>query len=77
MANQISMMMWVVYDHPKDHPDGFIARQVVITDREIFFTTKTVMSQDLAVIRKTMTGLKLVMIPRSPTDDPGIVEQWL
>jgi len=68
--------MWVVYDHPSDYPDEYVARQHVVgvagqqpTDR--------MMTGTLESIRVALTNLGLVCITRSEEDDPVIVETWL
>lgn len=71
------LVMWVVYDHPRDHPEQYVARQHIVgiagdqpTDRVMFAAT-------IESIRAALANLGLVCVPRSPADDAVIVETWL
>lgn len=65
--------MWVVYDHPKDFPEWFVARKW-IGDVP---TNVCMMSCDLEEVRSFLRNLRLVKIARHPSDDPVVVEQWI
>jgi hypothetical protein len=67
------LTLWTIYDHPRDHPDMFVARKFIY-DRP---TMSTLMSGDLERLRDTLRGMGLVCINRDPSDDPKIVETWL
>jgi hypothetical protein len=64
--------LWTIYDSPIDHPGSFVARKWVLDKptSELF--------QD-----KTLDGLRaklpagLHCMPRSPGDEPHIVETWM
>ena len=64
--------LWTIYDSPIDHPGSFVARKWVLDKptSELF--------QD-----KTLEGLRaklppgLHCMPRSPGDEPQIVETWM
>lgn len=85
------LSMWVIYDHPTDYPDSFIARrwvegdrQVVIVDRNMrtmrkdYHATKDIIvTQTLEELRKTFKVMGLVCLNRTEDDDPKIVEVWL
>lgn len=66
--------MWTIYDHPKDYPEGFIAR--------LWYgetpTLETITGYTLNQVRGLLLaqGSSLAMV-RSPEDDPCIVETWL
>ena len=64
--------MWVVYDHPSDMPEQFVARKW-LTDKhtEAFFLGET-----LEVLRAKLPQ-GLTRLARHPNDDPAIVEVWL
>jgi hypothetical protein len=70
--------MWVVYDHPLDYPDGFIARLWMSLPKPQP-TTETLTAPTLEglrnKIRKRAPWTTLLM--RSPEDDPAIIEVWL
>ncbi len=64
--------MWVVYDHPTDYPDGFIAR-LWLNDQPQQITVK---GKTLTEVRQGLPP-ELIPMARSPGDDPCIVEVWL
>lgn len=64
--------IWTIYDHRGDFQGVFVAR-LSILDKP---TTKTLMAGTLEGLRSQLpTGL--TCLPRSPEDDPVIVECWL
>lgn len=68
--------MWVVYDHPTDYPEGFIARQHIVGIGGSQLTDRT-MAGTLESIRTALSNIGLVCLTRSVRDDPKIVETWL
>jgi hypothetical protein len=70
------MEMWVIYDHPIDAPDLFIARKWIIGEGVHEPTSETRGSDDLEALR-TMLPRGLVHLDRDPEDDPKILEVWL
>jgi hypothetical protein len=68
--------LWVVYDHPSDYPDDYVARQFVI-GIEGDKPTDRMMIGALDSIRAALCNLGLGCIQRSEEDDPVIVECWL
>lgn len=67
-------VMWVVYDHPSDFPNKYVARKrddLGIPTNDIIVTTT------LDEMRSMMTMKGLTCITRSEDDDPVIVETWL
>lgn len=69
--------MWVVYDHPTDYPDHYVARQHVVGLSGIESTDRVMQAKTLDSIRTAMTNQGLACITRSDNDDPKIVEVWL
>lgn len=70
------LSMYVIYDHPADHPDEFVARRWDVgatgpIPKELVGSAKT-----LEEVRELLPP-DLAMIPRMPGDDPKIVEVWL
>jgi len=71
--------MWVVYDHPSDYPDAFVAR------RHLAFggspdgtpTRDVIIAADLDAVRTALALRGLVQLARMPEDHPVIVEVWL
>lgn len=67
---------WTIYDHPSDHPEGYVARRWVIIDG-VAKADAAVTSDSLAVLRFNMQREGRVCIDRAPEDDPVIVETWI
>jgi hypothetical protein len=65
--------IWTVYDHPKDWPDGYIARKWIGETA----TGDTICADTLHAIRVQLRSMDLVCLSRSHNDDPVIVEVWL
>jgi hypothetical protein len=68
--------MWVVYDHPTDYPDGWLAR--------LWYSLPQPQATGLAIAAGALDTLRdhlaergCTVIPRSEGDDPAIVESWL
>lgn len=70
------LYIWTVYDHPLEYPDAFIARKFRI-DADPVPTTHVLTCTSLMPIREALAAQGLTCIPRSPGDDPFIVESWL
>lgn len=70
---------WVVYDHPKDFPDSFVARRHAHDpDVADYFPTEDYMaSRDLKALRQALARKGLVRLDRDPSDPPQIMEIWL
>lgn len=67
--------LWTIYERPRDYPNGYVARLW-----KLGTPTNTVLHGDTLeevrfLLDKCYPGL--VRIPRSPRDDPQIVETWL
>lgn len=69
--------MWVIYDHPSDCPDAFIARKWMIAVGVVQATTETMTEQDIETLRKYFEAGGWTNIARHPTDSPVIVESWI
>ena len=76
-GTETDLPMWVVYDHPTDFPDQFVARQHIVGIAGNTPTDRTMGSNDIEKVRAALRNLGLVKIDRSPEDDPVIVEVWL
>jgi hypothetical protein len=77
VSNPPDLTMWVVYDHPKDFPFGFVTREWVVTSTGGRPTNNVIKTTPLEVIRTFLEGKGLVPLGRSPIDDPCIVETWM
>ena len=72
--------MWVIFEHPADHPDQFVARRFVEVEgaAKPQLTSDILVSPDLDALRATLCLKKhLGCLSRAPDDDPQIVETWL
>jgi hypothetical protein len=72
-----SLAMWTVYDHPRDHPDHFVARLAFVSGTGGLVMTETTIT---AATLEQLRGLLppgLCRIARHPDDDANIVEIWL
>jgi len=65
--------IWVVYDHPKDFPDHFIAKRW----DGLKPTDDIVRSTDLDFIQQKMEMMGLIKLMPNEGDDPCILEMWI
>lgn len=70
------MNQWVIYDHPSDYPDSWVARRFAIGVGTVQ-ATEDVLTGPLEMLRDHMFGLGLYCLPRQVGDDPVIVEVWI
>jgi len=68
--------VWTLYDHPRDHPDAFVARRHVVVGGATAPTPDMFVADSLEELRALLPG-GLVCVPRSALDEPTIVESWL
>ncbi len=72
-----SLSMWVLYDHPRDYPDEFVARLWLVAAGGVLVAT------DDTHTAGTLDGLRaklprgLACVTRRPDDDPKVIEVWL
>ena len=76
-GNPSFLSQWVLYDHPSDYPDTYIARRWVVAEGAYAPTEDIIQSDDLDSLRRLMEGMGLSRIARMPEDDPKIIEVWL
>ena len=67
--------MWTIFDHPKDHPDGFIARKFEV--KGDVSPTGDTLAGSLEYLRDTFSKAGLMRWSRHADDDPCIVETWI
>jgi hypothetical protein len=70
------MEMWTIYDHPRDYPTGYMARCWLITAGADPEPTDRIFHGSLAGVRGAIPP-GLACLPRSPEDDPAVLETWL
>lgn len=66
-----SLTIWVVYDNPTDYPGRFVARKWLADTP----TQELRLADSLEELRQLLPD-GLCCLPRSPVDDPKIVETW-
>jgi hypothetical protein len=70
------LSMWTVYDHPKDFPEGYVARRFDCT-AEGPVATHNAYTGSLELLRETLLAAGLIRLDRQADDEPQIVETWL
>lgn len=76
MSNNLPI--WTIYDHPKDHPDSFVARLwIVELDAKLIIATSDMFVADTLEELRSLLPLGLTRLSRYPGDDPVIIEAWL
>ncbi len=71
------LVMYTIYDHPKDFPDKFVVRaHIVASDGKQYASTDCQLADTLEEAR-TFVPRDKVRTARHPADDPVIVETWV
>ncbi len=70
-----ALTVWVIFDHPTDHPDHFVVRPQLAA-REIMIWPKAWTFDTLDEARDALPP-GLFMMPRQATDAPNIAESWI
>lgn len=71
------LVMYTIYDHPKDHPEHFVVRAwIVRRDGNHYASSEARLADTLEEARRVVPADK-VMTPRRPDDDPVIIETWI
>jgi len=71
----MSLPMWTIYDHPVDYPRHFAIRAAIVSLVETMPSDRVQLADTLEEARKLVPP-GLFCQPRSPGDDPVIVETW-
>jgi hypothetical protein len=72
--------MWVIYDHPSDHPDVFIAREWFIKAGRVEPSPVTTYRDEYLENVRTFVRTvapDAIRLERADDDDPVIVESWV
>ena len=83
LASQVEpvtpLVIWTVSKDPKDYPDEYVARRVVITEDFYGPSNESISSRSLRDVRNVLRSLYrgLIQLKRRPDDEPHIVEVWL
>lgn len=74
-----TLRMWVVYDHPRDHPHHYVARRWDIGPGGELEPNllSFILCRDLEPIRIALTRAGFFALQRQPGDDAAILETWL
>lgn len=70
------MTQWVIYDHPSDHPDGFVLRAAYIA-KGGFTVDKVAWKHPEVEALRAIVPPGLYRLPRFIDDDPAILEVWV
>ena len=73
------LVMWKVYEHPKDCPGEYVAGKFVITEDFYRSSNESISSRSLRDVRNLLRSLYpgLIQLKRPPDDEPHVVEVWL
>lgn len=72
------LAMWVIYERPRDYPQGFLARLWHVTSTGLEPSMSEVITgASLDDVRDKLAPYGLHRIVRDPRDEPHIVETWL
>lgn len=66
-----------VFCNPRDYPGKYVARIFVVEPGKTMATKCCAVADTLEAIRAQIPTQKLLCFPRSPEDDPCVVESWL
>ena len=71
-----SITFWVIYDHPKDFPNGFVLRPQFAVNGRVEISPLAWYADDPEKLRAIMPPC-CVLFERSEGDDPAILESWM
>lgn len=69
--------VWVVYKNPRNCPGKIVVRCQIATERGIAPEARAFVYDKLSAARAPMRRAGLCQLPRSPGDDPVIIESWI
>jgi hypothetical protein len=75
-AQRGALTLWVIYDHPTDHPDDIVARRHEVRDGKSTPMEHRI-GGDLVILREIFRRAGLTCIPRQEDDDVKILETWI
>jgi hypothetical protein len=69
------LVMFVISEHPKDYPQGYVVRAQIVRDGQIEMGPAwTALTLEAA---RDLIPLGRILVPRASEDDPVIVESWI
>jgi len=69
--------LYVIYDHPKDHPNNFVVRRWKLAADGTLTAENDCFLAGTIDDARSFVPRGLVHIPRYPQDDPVITEVWM
>lgn len=69
--------VWTIYFKPKDHPEGYCAREHRVTKSDNRPVGELIKDATIEQLRERFSSQGLVCVGRDPADDPVIVESWI
>ena len=72
-----SLTIWVIYEHPRDYPEGYVLRAQFAMDDGTVQSDEVVWVADHPDKLRAIVPLGLVRMERSPGDNPVILETWI
>jgi len=72
-----ALMIWTIYNHPKDYSNGFIARAYAITRYGARATSFILTAENLETLQNVFKQSGMTCLLRQPQDDSKIIENWL
>ena len=70
------LTMWTVYRYPRDYPDSWVARRIIIKANKTLMTNDMFIAPSLDEVRALLPR-GLYRLDRLRQDDPVIAEVWL
>lgn len=72
-----ALAVWVIYDHPRDFPKGFVLRpQFATRSGAVIASPEAWYASDPDTLRSILPP-GVVCMARHPQDDPAILETWI
>lgn len=69
-----ALTIWTVYEHPRDHPDGFVLREWYVGQTPVMGPAHYVGNLEMA---RNLVPAGLYRMDRQHSDDCSIVESWI
>lgn len=71
------MTQWVIYKHPKDHPEHYVLRATYISDAHNLTQDPMAWKHSKIEVLRKLVPPGYVRMDRHPDDDPVIAEVWI
>ena len=83
MSEERMLPVWVIYRHPKEYPDGYVARRWACVPQpdqqepEAASIRVPLISPDIGSLRKALRGMGLRRVEDTRDRDDSVAELWL